>query len=120
MSIVIYPFSVKMAVPPLAIPNSEKDLLTFHFETVPLFCMDAEPYVQNHQTCMYPILPAMRGFHADMLVDFVRVKYPDLVDLAQEQASHFDDPKVSRSLIHQVTVAANVDRVRQLLEQKTL
>ena len=33
--------------------------------------MDAEPYVQNHQTSMYPVLPAMRGFHADMAVQVV-------------------------------------------------
>ena len=215
MSTVIYPFSVKMAVAPLVIPNSEKDILTFHFETVPLFQMDAEPHMQNHQICMYPVLPAMCGFNADMalqamnelseryrddrttlseqfiwmqlcldrtktiklsekihirgrlsmfdqlweesptiqkmraeyrkkgiqdgiqegiqkerqeeiqglkdmLVDFVRVKYPNLVDLAEKQASHFEKPKVSRALIHQVTVAPNADMVRQLLEQKTL
>ena len=70
-SMVIYPFSVTMAVPPLVIPNSENDILTFHFETVPLFEMNAEPYVQNHQTCMYPLLPAMCGFHADMAVQVV-------------------------------------------------
>jgi predicted transposase YdaD len=215
MSMVIYPFAVKRAVPPLVIPNSEKDILIFHFQTMPLFLMNADSYIQNRQTCMYPLLPAMLGFHADMavqamselsekyhndhktlaeqfiwmqlcldrtrtikrsekihirerlsmfdqlweesptiqkmrqeyrikgfqegiqkgrqeelqeelrglgdmLVDFVRVKYPDLVDLAQQQASHFNNPKVSRSLIHQVTVAPNVDLVRQLLEQKMM
>jgi hypothetical protein len=66
MSIMIYLFSVKTAVSPLVIPNSEKDLLTFHFETLPLFNMDAESYVQKHTTCMYPLLPTMRGFHAEM------------------------------------------------------
>jgi hypothetical protein len=40
-------------------------------ETVPLFLMNAEAYVQNHQTCMYPLLPAMCGFHADMAVQAV-------------------------------------------------
>jgi len=65
------------------------------------------------------LLEEIQGLQ-DMLVDFVRVKYPDLVELAQQRASHFDNPKVSRSLIHQVTVAANADMVHQLLEQKTL
>ena len=33
---------------------------------MPLFEMNAEAYVQNHQTCMYPLLPDMNGFHANM------------------------------------------------------
>jgi predicted transposase YdaD len=210
-SMVIYPFSVKMAVPPLVIPNSESNILTFHFETVPLFQMNAESYVQNHQTCMYPLLPAMYGFHADMavlalnelseryrddrktlteqfiwmqlclartqtielpekihiqerlsmfdqlweenptiqkmredyrmkgfqeghqeglqeglqtlqdtLVDVVRAKYPDLVDLAQQQASRFDKIAVLRLMIHKLINAPNADVARWLLEPETL
>ncbi len=215
MSMVIYPFSVKMAVPPLAIPNSENDILTFHFETVPLFQMSAQPYVQNHQICMYPLLPAMCGFHADMavqavselseryhddratlteqfiwmqlclgrtqtiedsekihiqerlsmfdqlweenptiqkmraeyhmkglqegrqegrqeerqrelqglrhlLVSIVQPKYPDLVDLAQQQAMHFENPEALHLLIQQVATAPNADIVRWHLQQKAL
>jgi len=202
LSMVIYPFSVTMAVPPLVIPNREKDIVIFQFETLPLFLMNAEPYVQNHQTCMYPLLPTMRGFHADMavqalselseryrddrktlieqfiwmqlcidrnrdielpekihiqerlsmfdqlweesptiqkmreeyrlkgrqegiqegiqelqhvLVDVVQIKYPDLADLAQQQASHFDKPEALRLLIQQVLTAPNTDFVRWLL-----
>jgi hypothetical protein len=197
------------------IPNSEYDILTFHFETVPLFLMNAEPYVQNHQTCMYPLLPAMCGFHADMavqavnelserygddratlteqfiwmqlclartqtleltekihiqerlsmfdqlweenptiqkmreeylqkgiqkgiqkgrqeerqrelqglrhlLVSIVQPKYPDLVDLAQQQALHFENPEALHLLIQQVATAPNADIVRWHLEQKAL
>jgi hypothetical protein len=207
LSMVIYPFSGTMAVPPLVIPNSEKDIVIFQFETVPLFQMNAEPYVQNHQTCMYPLLPTMLGFDADMavqalselseryrddrktlieqfiwmqlcldrnrtiklperihiqerlnmfdqlweesptiqkmreeyrlkgrqeglqegvqtlrqvLVDVVRPKYPDLVDLAQQQASHFDSPEALHLLIQQVLNAPNTDIVRWLLEQKNM
>jgi hypothetical protein len=205
LSMVIYPFVAKMAVPPLVVPNSEKDILIFDFKTVPLFQMNAEPYVQNHQTCMYPLLPAMLGFHADMAVqvvnelserygddratlseqfiwmqlcldrtktiklaekihiqerlsmfdqlweesptiqkmreeyrmkglqegrqkelqalqqvlgNIVRKYYPDLVDLAQQQASHFDNPDRVQLLIQQVLNAPNADVVRWLLEQK--
>ena len=219
MSMVIYPFSVKMAVSPLVIPNSENDILTFHFETVPLFQMNAELYVQNHQTCMYSLLPAMCGFHADMavqavtelseryrddratlteqfiwmqlclartqtvelmekiniqerlsmfdqlweenptiqkmraeyrmkglqeglqkglqegrqeerqrelqglrhlLVSIVQTKYPDLVDLAQQQAIHFDNLEALHLLIQQVATAPNADIVRWHIEQKAL
>jgi hypothetical protein len=31
-----------------------------------------ETYVQNYQTCMYPLLPTMRGFHADMAVQALK------------------------------------------------
>jgi predicted transposase YdaD len=215
MSMVIYPFAVKMAVPPLVIPNSENDILTFHFETVPLFQMNAEPYVQNHHTCMYPVLPSMCGFHADMavqamnelsqryrddratlaeqfiwmqlcldrtktiklpekmyirgrlnmfdqlweesptiqkmreeylqkgiqkgiqegrqeelqeelqrlrqiLMNIVRVKYPDLVDLAHQRASLVDNPDKFQFLIEHVVSAPNVDTVRWLLEPKPM
>ena len=59
-------------------------------------------------------------WYRDLLVDFVRVNYPDLVELAQRQASHFDDLDVSLPLIQQILVAPDVDLVRQLLEQKTI
>jgi flagellar biosynthesis/type III secretory pathway protein FliH len=55
----------------------------------------------------------------DTLVDVVRTKYPDLVDLAQQQASHFDKPDTLRLLIQQVLNASNADIVQFLLEQKT-
>ena len=67
MTMVIYPFSVKMAVSPLIVPNSEQDILIFHFKTLPLFTMDAQTYVEQHLTCMYPLLPTMRGVHAEMI-----------------------------------------------------
>jgi predicted transposase YdaD len=227
MSMVVYPYSVKMAVSPLVIPNSEKDIVIFHFETLPLFETDAEPYVRQHQTCMYPLLPTMRGFHADMalkvvnelaeiyrndeeklaerfiwmqlflerndtieplekteiserlhmfdriwdesptiqkmreeyrvkghkeghkeglqkglrkgrqeglqkgrqegivalqhaLVGIVRTKYPDLAELAQQQASHFDKPDALNLLIQEVAAAPNADTVRWLLEPRTM
>jgi hypothetical protein len=49
----------------------------------------------------------------------VRAKYPDFVDLAQQQASLFDDPAQFQLLIERVVSAPNVETVRQLLEQKT-
>lgn len=61
LSMVISPFSVKIAVPPLVIPNSENDILIFHFETVPLFQMNGDSYIQNQQTCMYPRIASNAG-----------------------------------------------------------
>jgi hypothetical protein len=68
LTIVIYPFNkVKMVVPPLVIANRQKPILTFDFQTLPLFTMDAEMYVKQHLTCMYPLLPTMHGLDADMV-----------------------------------------------------
>src|SRR5262249_48885263 len=63
MTIVIYPFKVTMAVPPLHIPS----ILTFHFQTVPFFEQNAEDIVRQHVTCMYPIVPTMQNVHDDLI-----------------------------------------------------
>ena len=67
ITLVIYPFEVKMAVSPLIIPNSEHDIIAFHFHILPLFTLEAQAYVEQHNTCMYPLIPTMRGVHADMI-----------------------------------------------------
>lgn len=36
------------------------------------FIMDAEAYVKEHRTCMYPLLPIMRGVHADLILQVVK------------------------------------------------
>ena len=67
LTMVIYLFDVKMVVPPLRIANRQKPILTFDFQTLPLFTMDAERYVEEHRTCMYPLIPTMRGVYADLM-----------------------------------------------------
>jgi hypothetical protein len=54
LTIVIYPFRVEMAVPTLVVANREKEILKFDFQTLSLFTMDVEAYVEHHRTCMYP------------------------------------------------------------------
>jgi hypothetical protein len=44
-----------MVVPPLLITNRRKAILSFDFLTLPLFTIDAEMYVEQHRTCMYPL-----------------------------------------------------------------
>src|SRR5262249_47503281 len=68
MTIVIYPFQVTKAVSPLHIP----DILTFHFQTLPLFEQDAEEIVRRHLTCMYPLVPTMRNVHAELVEQVMR------------------------------------------------
>jgi predicted transposase YdaD len=67
ITIVIYPFQVTMAVPPLHIPN----ILTFHFQTLPLFEQNAEDIVRQHITCMYPVVPTMQNVHDDLIAQVI-------------------------------------------------
>ncbi len=210
ITIVIYPFKVTMAVPPLHIPN----ILTFHFQTLPLFEQNAEDIVRQHITCMYPLVPTMQNVHDDLiaqvireleelyqvdkaklsdaivwmrlllgrtstvsspekeqiekrlsmydqlwednpmvqkmreqdkakwlqqgrqeglqeglqqglqqglqrsLVNAVRIRFPDLAEFAQYQASHFDKPDVLESLIQQVVTAPDATAVLKLLRSE--
>jgi hypothetical protein len=88
LTMVIYPFNVKMVVPPLLIANQRKTILSFDFLTLPLFTIDAETYVEQHRTCMYPLLPTMRGLHADMVTQVMNelseLYRDDEVTLAQQ------------------------------------
>jgi hypothetical protein len=63
ITIVVYPFRVTKAVPPLRIPK----ILTFHFKTLALFELDAEDFVRQHHASMYPLLPTMNNVHADLI-----------------------------------------------------
>jgi hypothetical protein len=50
------------------------------------------------------------------LVKFIRARYPDLAEFAQQQASRFDNPGALELLIQQVATAPDANTVRWLLE----
>jgi predicted transposase YdaD len=86
MTIVISPFQVTMAVPPLDIP----DVLTFHFRTLPLFEKDAEDIVRQHVTCLYPLIPTMQNVHDDLIAQVIR---------ELEQIYQVDKAKLSDAIV---------------------
>jgi hypothetical protein len=189
-------------VPPLCIKSGGDEILTFCFKTLPLFELDAEDFVREHHTAMYPLLPTMNNVHAELiaqamqelaelyrddevtlgqqfiwmqlllertgtvpvlekeqikerlamfdqlfeespmiqkmreeyrvqglqegllalqrsLVNVVRAKYPDLAELAQQQAPHFNKPDTLELLIQQVMIAPNASAARGILEAGT-
>jgi hypothetical protein len=67
ISIIVYPFRTAIAQSPLRIKSGEEEVVTFHFHTLPLFTLEAERYIQEHITCMYPLLPAMQGTNAEII-----------------------------------------------------
>src|SRR2546429_547862 len=80
ITIVIYPFSVQQAVSPLRIMSNKKEILRFSFQTLPLFTLEAEQFVQEHRACMYPVLPTMQGVHAELLAQAMQ----ELAELYRE------------------------------------
>ncbi len=61
ISSIVYPFRTTTACSPLRILLGKKEMLIFHFFTLPLFQLEAEPFMREHVTCMYPLLPTMEG-----------------------------------------------------------
>jgi hypothetical protein len=53
------------------------------------------------------------------LVTVVRIRFPDLADFAQYQASHFDKPEVLKSLFEQVLIAPDELALLKLLRLET-
>jgi hypothetical protein len=84
ITIVVYPFPVEQAESPLEIKSNGEELLTFRFRTLPLFTLDAEQFVQEHRACMYPLLPAMNGVHAEVMQELTELYRDDEITLAQQ------------------------------------
>ncbi|MDQ6660261.1 MAG: hypothetical protein M3Z24_04765 [Chloroflexota bacterium] len=61
ISIIVYPFRVSMAKSPLRVMHRKQELLTFHFIVFPLWKLEAEDYLKEHQVIMYALLPVMHG-----------------------------------------------------------
>jgi len=88
ISMIVYPFRTTVAQSPLVIKSGKKNIITFHFEKLPLFLEEAEHYVHEHITCMYPLLPTMQGTNRVMMkqiMDELAALYrDDEVTLAQQ------------------------------------
>ena len=88
ISIVVYPFRTKIATSPLRIVTKRNEILTFHFQILPLFTLEAEQFIQNHVSCMYPLLPVMNGTTYTLieqaLNELVALYREDNVTLAQQ------------------------------------
>jgi flagellar biosynthesis/type III secretory pathway protein FliH len=84
ITIVVYPFQTTMAEPPLCI----REILTFHFQTLPLFHLDAQEIVRKQQSCMYPLIPTMQHVHADLVAqvmyELAELYRDDEVTLAEQ------------------------------------
>jgi hypothetical protein len=68
------------------VEQQAQDILPF--QTLPLFTLEAEQFVQEHRACMYPVLPTMQGVHAEMIAqvmdELVQLYRDDEVTLSQQ------------------------------------
>ncbi len=88
ISIIVYPFRVRMAASPWHEMSGEEALVTFRFRTLPLFTLDAEYYLQEHLDCMYPLLPVMKGANRELIErateELIALYRSDEVTLSQQ------------------------------------
>ena len=88
ISIIVYPFRTTIATSPLVIEIADEEMIKFRFFTLPLFTLEAEKYIQEHLTCMYPLLPTMQGANAAVIgqavAELATLYREDDVTLAQQ------------------------------------
>lgn len=72
ISVILYPFKTKIPQPPYEEKNDDEVLLTFHYRVLPLWKMDARPFVRDHVISMYTLLPAMKWASASLLISAVK------------------------------------------------
>ncbi|HLX40866.1 MAG TPA: hypothetical protein VKR42_10045, partial [Ktedonobacteraceae bacterium] len=67
ISLIIYPFRTTMAISPLDVSSAKKNIVTFHFEILPLFKLEAEEILHQHLVAFYPLLPTMHGANRKLI-----------------------------------------------------
>jgi hypothetical protein len=65
--LVIYLFPTTIAEPPLCIMCHGKVVIMLDYQILLLFEEDATKYVERHDVCAYPLLPAMQGVDARLM-----------------------------------------------------
>ena len=77
-----------MATSPVDIRSGGEELHKLHFHVLPLFSLEAEKYIQEHVTCMYPLLPSMQGADSEIIAqamaELAELYREDEATLAQE------------------------------------
>lgn len=110
ISIVIYPFKTKMAISPLVVEGGNGVITTFHFHTIPLFLLNAEQYVHEHVTCMYPLLSLMKGANRRLVKEAIE----ELV-----QVYRHDEETLGDFFAYMVVLLERSSTMTRLEKQKT-
>ena len=79
ISVVLYPFEENISLPPYEEMSVEEALLTWKYWALGLYNLEADHFRRKQAFCMYSLLPAMKGAHADMLIQALhdlKLRYP--------------------------------------------
>jgi len=79
-TMVIYPFKTALPKSPYVVRSGERTILTFEFDTLALCQKKARSYVEQHQTCIYPLLATMSDIDPDLMervIGELSELYPD-------------------------------------------
>ena len=71
LSVIIYPFKTTIPKPPFIEKSGDRTLMMMDYTVLPLWKMDAEPFIRNHTIVMYTFLPAMRGVTVQTLTQAI-------------------------------------------------
>jgi hypothetical protein len=111
ISMVMYPFETSIPKSPFQEKSGEEILLSLHYRVLPLWRLDAQPFVRDHVVCMYTLLPAMRGVSASMLLQAI-----------EEMEHYYKEPKLEHHLIRFRTILRRSktvsDQDKQEVEKK--
>jgi hypothetical protein len=72
ISVVLYPFELKVPVPPYKEMSGDEALLIWKYLVIGLYNLEAEQFRHQQAFCMYSLLPAMKGVNAKMLIQTLR------------------------------------------------
>lgn len=71
ISIIIYPFKTVPVAPPLKESDADGEILSFRYQTLSLWHMDARVYIERRATPIYGLLPVMEGTNSDLLLNAI-------------------------------------------------
>ena len=71
ISIIVYPFEVHMVSSPLKEVNGQQEILSFQYETLPLWQQDAQRCFKAREIPLYGFLPAMQGVSDELLLQAI-------------------------------------------------
>lgn len=84
---IIYPFEVSMVTSPLTETKGSKQILLFEYQTLPLWKLDAQKYVEMKAVPIYGLLPTMQGTSEAMLLRAIN----DMVQYYGDDQAHLRD-----------------------------
>jgi predicted transposase YdaD len=69
ISLVIYLFECATPIPPFRELSGKREILTFYYQVMELWKLDARQYLQNHTFSMYSLLPTMKNTDGSLLLE---------------------------------------------------